>query len=206
MFGMRRNGTKAYGRDDTGLSLRPPRGSTIAPHNRIDYLTHAGMVKNMGGARGKRLHARWQTTFEDLLTAADISTEWVNMPDFSDFWQHTFGLALTETFFGSNLRRVNPHILSDLHRHDHNIPTFIRLWPRWTAWSQYALRDKLVDSFMKWHALARASFTESDVDADGDADPWWGSALLRDRGQFFPKIDGFDAKAHASADLGLFWA
>ncbi|TGO81091.1 hypothetical protein BPOR_1358g00010 [Botrytis porri] len=43
------------------------------------------------------------------------------------------------------------------------------------------------------------------VDADGDADPWWGSRCIRERQQYLSKVDGWDYDSMAVSNFGLLW-
>ena len=178
LLGIPDNGIKSYSEDESGFHTRPRAGSTVVPHNRVDFLTHTNFVRSLGGERLTRLHNRWQARFKDSLAAAVPGADWMEMPDFVPFWQNTFGLALIEAVVGPILRCVNADLVSYLSLYDSHIPELGRGMPRWMNRRAFALRDKLLAAVMQWHAIARAQFKESLIDADGDADPCWGSAFI----------------------------
>ncbi|KAH8897716.1 hypothetical protein GQ53DRAFT_759933 [Thozetella sp. PMI_491] len=67
-------------------------------------------------------------------------------------------------------------------------------------------RVGLAAQVKRWHAHARQNFTESSIGPDGDADPYWGSELMRHRHSKLPAVDGFDEDCLVAADLGFIWA
>lgn len=69
----------------------------------------------------------------------------------------------------------------------------------------YRLRDKLIQDVKQWHAIARVRFTETDINQDGDGDPWWGSACMRERQKILLNVDNWNHDAIASSDFGLLW-
>ena len=73
--------------------------------------------------------------------------------------------------------------------------------PRWWIPEAYRLRDSLTKDVKQWHAIARAQFKDSDVEEDG-TDPWWGSALIRERQKLQVVVDNWD---HDTTAACLFW-
>ena len=205
LFGMPDNATKMYISDKSGIFTKPHPDSAVAPHNRVDYLTHVGLKKFLSGDRLTGYYRRWQAGFNERLKEMNIDEDWVEMPDLMEFWEKTFGIAVIEAYTGPVLRCVNPDLLSDLRLYDWYIPDLSRGLPKWMNRKAYAIRDKLTKSVMQWHAIARARFNESLIDADGDADPYWGSAFIRERQEIFDGIDNIDYKAYAASDLGFIW-
>lgn len=196
---------KMYALDTSGLLAEPHADSDVAPHNRVDYLTHVSMVKMLSGDGLRRFYKRWATGFLERLQSLDIGEEWVQMADLVSFWDENFSPAVTEAITGPILRRVNPNFIHDLYRYDHAIPDLSRGLPRWMIPKAYAVRDSLLRDIKEWHAIARAQFRESDIGDDADADPWWGSEFIRGRQKIFAGIDNFDYDAYASSDLGFIW-
>lgn len=97
-----------YQFDDSGLAAQPVPGSHVAPHNRIDYRTHAGLLifTNVAGLEG--FYERWATGYIKRLRSLDIGDEWIEMPDFMAFFSEIFGSALIESICGPALLRLNP--------------------------------------------------------------------------------------------------
>jgi hypothetical protein len=61
----------------------------------------------------------------------------------------------------------------------------------------YAFRDKLAACFYKWYAYAREHFDASMISKNGDSDPTWGSAMMRQRQEAFSAVDHHDDEAIA---------
>ena len=208
LFGMPARALAMYASDKSGLRAKPEPDSDVAPRNRVDYLTHVSMVKYLGGDGLSKFYKRWLKGFSQRLQRLDTGgeDEWVEMPDLVTFWEEQFGAALLEATAGPILACVNPNIMRDLHRYDCAMPVLTKGLPRWMIPTAYAIRDSLLGNIKQWHAIARAQFKETDIDEDGDADPWWGSAFIRGRQRIFQAIDNFDYDAYASSDLGFLWA
>ena len=206
LFGMPEEALERYTSDKSGILSKPHPESNVAPHNRVDYLTHVGLVKLLSGDGLTGFFKRWQIGFRRRLEQYGIGEEWMDMPDLMAFWDETFGVAIFEAYAGPMLRCINPDIMHDLQVYDSVLPDLSRGLPRWMNTKAYAARDKLLASISQWHAVARALFKESMIDEDGDTDPYWGSSFMRDRQRTFDAADSFDHRAHAASDLGFIWA
>lgn len=64
-----------YESDDSGLDAQPVPGSQVAPHNRIDYRTHAGLLKFTNGAGFEGFYERWATRYRKRLRSLDIGDD-----------------------------------------------------------------------------------------------------------------------------------
>lgn len=206
LFGMPPNALEMYASDNSGLNAQPRPESLVAPHNRVDHRTHVSLVKFMSGKGLLGFYTRFTNLFTDHLRHLDVGEDWVEMSDFMVFFEEGFGSAATEAICGPILRRVNPKFMQDLSKYDLGIPGLSKGLPIWMIPKAYAIRDELLDNIKQWHAVARAQFTDSSVDADGDFDPYWGSGFIRSRQDMFASIDNFDYDAYAASDLGLIWA
>ncbi|KAI0426323.1 hypothetical protein F5Y09DRAFT_345836 [Xylaria sp. FL1042] len=67
----------------------------------------------------------------------------------------------------------------------------------------YRAREKFADHMRKWHGYARQHFNESSIYEDGDNDPFWGSAFIRNRHSIFSKVGAHREDAIIALDLGL---
>lgn len=206
LFGMPTKALEMYSSDNSGLNAQPLPGTRVAPHNRVDHLTHVSLVKFTSGKGLSGFYARWIAAFKSNLLRLDISNEWVVMPDFTVFFKEEFGSAATDAICGPLLRQVNPRFMQDLDEYDQCMPYLTKGFPRWMIPESYAVRDKLLNNIKEWHAIARTQFKMSSIDADGDYDPYWGSEFMRTRQVLFAKIDNFDYEAYAASDLGFIWA
>ena len=198
-----------YKSDDSGLGAQPVPGSHVAPHNRIDYRTHAGLLKFTNGTGLEGFYERWATGYRKRLGSLDIRDEWVEMPDFMVFFCDNFGSALIESICGPALLRLNPDFARDFSKYDLAMPGLLKGLPKWMIPQAYRARDKLLSSIKQWHGSARGQFEVSLIDQDGDTDPYWGSAFIRERqgaDGIFTTVDNFDQDARAASDLGFIWA
>lgn len=128
------------------------------------------------------------------------------MPDLLAFCEKEFASTVVEATCGPILERINPDFTKDLALYERQTPSLSKGFPRWMVPRAYAVRDKLLTNIKRWHAMARETFGASSIDADGDADPYWGSEFMRSRQKMFESFSGFDADAAASSDLGFIWA
>lgn len=197
-----------YESDESGLGAQPLPGSQVAPHNRIDYITHAGLLKFTNGTGFEGFYERWAIGYRKRLQSLDIGDEWVEMPDFMDLYRDNFVPALIESICGPNLLHLSPDFVRDFSMYDLAMPGLLKGLPRWIIPQAYRARDKLLSSIKKWHDSARAQFDESWIDQDGDTDPYWGSAFIRERqGRYgiFATATNFNRDARAASDLGFIW-
>lgn len=206
VFGMPKHALAAYKADDSGSHRRPHPESEIASRNRVDFLTHVDLFKAFGGPGLNRSFTRCSGNFRHNLVDLDISTEWVEMPDLCAFFQEQLGAAVLKGLYGPALLKLNPNFLQDLWIFDKATPKFAKMMPRCLIPSAYRARERLLGSIRLWYTYARNNFDESVIGPDGDADPYWGSQLVRSRQKVLSDIDDQDDDALASADLGLIWA
>ncbi|RWA14263.1 hypothetical protein EKO27_g855 [Xylaria grammica] len=71
---------------------------------------------------------------------------------------------------------------------------------------QHRFRDSIAEQLKSWYKYAREHFDPSMIEADGDGDPIWGSAMIRNRQEQLLKADKHDDDVLAHLDLGLAWA
>lgn len=209
LFGMPPEALNMYESDDSGLGAQPVPGSQVAPHNRIDYRTHAGLLKFTNGTGFEGFYERWVTGYKKRLRCLDIGDEWVGMPDFMGFFGDNFTPALIESICGPTLLRLNPNFARDFSQYDLAMPGLLKGLPRWMIPRTYRTRDKLLSSIRQWHSFAREQFDKSLIDQDGDTDPYWGSAFIRERqgpDGIFTTVGNFNHDARAASDLGFIWA
>jgi hypothetical protein len=207
VFGMPKRALAAYRADNSGSHRRPHPDSNVAPHNRVDFLTHQILFKAFGGSglntSFERCAGILRRNLESLAIPED---DWVEMPDMWAFFQAQMGTAMLEGLYGSTLSRLSPGFLQDLWAFDKATPKLAKLMPKFMIPEAYQVRARLLEAIRRWHDHARQHFDESSIAADGDADPYWGSHMVRSRQKVLLEVDGQDYDAIAAADLGLIWA
>ncbi|KAF3069066.1 hypothetical protein GL218_08062 [Daldinia childiae] len=206
IFGMPQHALAPYKADNSGSHRRPHPDSNVASHNRVDFLTHMDLFKAFGGSGLNTSFERTANILKRNLTGLDVPSDgWVEMPDFYGFFQDQLGAAVIEGLYGSTLPRLSPSFIQDLWSFDRATPKFAKLMPRFLIPEAYQARERLLDSIRSWYRHAREHFDESAIGPDGDADPYWGSQMIRSRQKVLLEIDNQDDDAIAAADLGLIW-
>ena len=205
LFGLAPKAVSMYTLDTSGIHSKPNDDSQVAPHNRIDHLTHVSFHKHLLGEGLLKSYQGFATAFIRRLPSLDIQDEWREFPDIMEFWMEPLTASMNEALAGPILECLNPNFTKDLLRYFPHIQGMMKGLPRWCIPEAYRLRESLVRNVKQWHAIARTRFKETDIDEDGGADPWWGSALMRERQSFLGKVDNWDCDAIASSDLGVLW-
>lgn len=189
--------------DDSGDRPEPAPGILVEPRNRIGFLVHEGLVKFFSGSSQSRLLRRFTSSLSNRLTVLDVSPAWTEIPDFLDFIQVELGTSLLEAITGPQLMIHNPTFIRDFFEYDTNAATLGSGIPRLLAPRAYKSRDKVLSMIKRWHLHAQENFDENLIAPDGDFDPYWGSEHIRYRQKIFRNVEGYDADAIASSDLGL---
>ncbi|KAK3302917.1 Pfs, NACHT and ankyrin domain protein [Chaetomium strumarium] len=207
-FGLPDPGVKAYLRDKTGPERKPHPGSdpSFPAHNRIYNITYQGFLTGLSGPNLAHASRRYTELFRSNLEKQALSREWTTYDDMGTFFQELVSKSILEALFGPALLELNPTFNDDLWTFDRDIPWLARCLPSFILPGAYRRRASLLAQVKRWHANARQNFTESSIGPDGDADPYWGSELMRHRHKKLPKVDGFDDDCLAAADLGFIWA
>lgn len=194
-----------YRADDSGPFPKPHPGTNVSPHNRVDYITHAGLLRGLTG-RGLAPTTTRLSSILDKACAPTLFEEWTEMPDLLQFFQRNIGTSIMQSLFGPTLLRLHPTFVDDFWEYEKNVPRFAWGLPSFMMPGAYRNRRKLINQLTSWYAFARRSFTESSRDEDGDGDVFWGSELMRSRQRDLLGVDGQSDESLASADLGLIWA
>ena len=205
LFGMTPEAINMYTSDASGIHSKPVETSLVAPRNRVDHLTHASFHKHLLGEGLLRSYQRFSIALLGRLPSLNVQDGWTEFPDIMDFWLEPLTASMTEALVGNVLECLNPNFNKSLLRYMQYTQDLMKGLPRWWIPEAYRLRKSLIGDVKKWHALARTRFKESDVDEDGAADPWWGSAFIRERQKILREVDNWGADAIASSDFGIIW-
>ena len=206
MLGMPKSAQDFLAADESGLHRKPYPGSNIKPENRYDYLVHSSSLRFLTGPGLNPLTDRFTKNLTQDLLGLNIGSEWIAMPDLASFVRLHVFQASVRAMFGHQILLLNPELASELWEFHDGIPYLATGWPRWLRPSAYRARDKCLASVRNWHDWLRrqqASPTWNDYEV---YHPLFGSDLVRKRQEMYSKMDGIDADAMASQDLGLIWA
>ncbi|KAE8402117.1 cytochrome P450 [Aspergillus pseudonomiae] len=209
-FGMEQKAADVYLADTSGSWHRPIPGSQTPWHGRVSYHTHENLVRGLLGAELNPITERIEgLLFASLAKALPATPEWTYGEDLTEFFENHLGSAILEALYGPLLVRKNPEFNRNLWRYDKQIMKLATRLPSWLIPKAYRLRDELLDVIMKWHqqaALLSETMPSSEMAGGSEADPYWGSAMMRERNKMLLNIEGQDAKSAASTDLGFIWA
>ncbi|KAI0191922.1 cytochrome P450 [Astrocystis sublimbata] len=193
-----------YEADDSGMAAKARVGSKVKTEDRVYYFQLRTAHKYLSGQHLRALNERFMATLDRDLEATDIGNDWVEYPDLYKFLQLLVTHASIETVFGTKLLELNPTFVEDFWEFETSAPKFLHAMPRWLIPSAFRVREKLIKSFMKWHAYAHNHYTISETSLDeSDWEPNFGSKLIRMRQDGLSKMEIMDAEARASEDLGL---
>jgi hypothetical protein len=188
-FALPAAGVDAYLRDHTGLESKPY-GSD--PHFSGHHLSSTMR------RYAQLIHAK----LDELPTSQD---GWTTCDDLSVFFQKCATPALLEALFDVAFLQLNPRFTTDIWELNRDIPWLARCLPRFVIPTAYRRRVRLAAQVRRWHNHARVHFTEASIAPDGDADPYWGSELVRNRHRTLSQVDGFNEECMVAVDLGFIW-
>lgn len=205
MFGMSGRTLALYAADNSGPFPKPFPGSHVLPENRIHRILNNGIDKALTGPGFDPKLQRFRRSLISQIQHLDATDQgWIEIRNFHEFMHHTVGLSIVKAIFGPNLVRLNPTFMDDLFEFEHWFPILAKGVPSFIAPKAYAVRRRLHSHFKRWYAYAREHYSESSIDPDGDADPFWGSEWMRQRQEALHKLQ--DEDSLAAGDLGVAWA
>ncbi|KAK3946143.1 cytochrome P450 [Diplogelasinospora grovesii] len=208
-FGLPDAGVAAYLRDNTGPERKPRPGSdpNLPACNRIYNITYQGFLKGLTGPALTTTTQRYTRLVTAKLDKKPFSQDqWSTHEDLGAFFQEVVSESILEAIFGPAFLQQNPTFNEDLWVFDRDIPWLARCLPSCILPGAHRRRARLAAQVKRWYDHARQHFSESCIGPDGDADPFWGSELMRYREEKLSAVDDFDDDCKAAADLGFIWA
>jgi hypothetical protein len=193
--------------DDSGMSARQRKDSSIAQSDRIHYWQAITAQNYLSGQHLLGLSERYLTTLRRNLDALDIKDDWTELPDLYKFLQMNVTRSALESLMGSKILEMHPTLVEDFWTFDNNVPRFLRCMPRWLIPSAYRNRDRLLRMIKEWHAYAHLHSDCSDLGSEApDWDEYFGHKLVKARQAYALNMKPMTAQARASQDLGLMFA
>ncbi|KAI1323858.1 cytochrome P450 [Xylariaceae sp. FL0255] len=202
-FGVPEKTASLYRTDNSGPFRKPWPGTSIPDEKRLHFFSHQEFTRALSGTGMAPTFLRFRKRLETQMTEAPITGAWTQHTDFQKFLRSVFASSLVESIYGPTLLSLNPDFIDDLCEFDHKIPFLARGIPSFLVRSPHRLRAKLKAQIKRWHGYAREHFNQSDIYADGDGDPFWGSAFMRNRHAMFAEVGNHDGEAVAALDIGL---
>lgn len=196
-----------YLSDTSGSRARPIRGSNVRDNHRVSYHTHENLVQGLLGEGLTPTTERIQDAlFASLDQVSKPEGEWTYVEDLTEFIEEHVGTAMLKALFGPLLLADSPDFNRDLWNYDKRIMSLAMRLPIFCIPGAYRLRNKLLNSIMRWHRLASQLSAAMHGPEKEDADLFWGSTMMRKRYEMLLKIEGQDLRSVASTDLGFIWA
>ncbi|KAF1345621.1 cytochrome P450 [Lizonia empirigonia] len=189
MFGMPQAALSVYAADDSGPYRKPHPESNVAPHNRVDHLTHEILSRAFTGSALNPTFVRFAKAFETSIDNAGIGKDWVEFEDLTSFFREHVGRSIIECLFGPSILKINPHFMDDLWEFDTVVPGLAKRFPSFLIPNAYRVRGRLLAQIKNWYAYARANFSENS----------------RRRQKVLLDFDDQCDDAVAATDLGLMW-
>ncbi|KAI0554091.1 Pfs, NACHT and ankyrin domain protein [Xylaria curta] len=206
ILGCSKESSKVYRADTSGPFPQAHPKSNVLPQNRVDSITHSLAFRGFTGPGMQPATRRFARDVPLRLAAQGISTEWKEVPDFAQFFRDSIGPSSIQCIFGPTLLRLHPTFVENIFKFDKIMPQFTPGFPRFMLPEQHKFRDSIAEQLKSWYKYAREHFDPSMIEADGDGDPIWGSAMIRNRQEHLLKADKHDDDVLAHLDLGLAWA
>lgn len=205
MFGMPAKAQDFLAADDSGLNSKPHPTSNVKPEHRIDYLTHAAILRFLSGPGLKPLVSRFKEMIMGQFASQDIFSEWVEMPDLYSFLKVQIFNASVEAMCGSHILLLNPTFCEDFWKFDAGLSNLAKGYPWWLIPSAYQARNRCLAHVKKWHLFLRENSSREESEDYDSFDPKLGAGLMRYRQKMWSKMEAIDAGAMASEDLGMLW-
>lgn len=179
---------------------QPGRHNVVNEVAHVPHGLHKTLLKALIGSRSAPMFKRFQAALMDNLLHATRRVGWTLNNDFRDLVHQTVGLALVKAVFGPSFLQINPTFMADIITFIDSVPWLSKGLPQFVRPGPYKVRRRLLEGFKRWYRFSREHFVESTIADDGDGDPFWGSAWMRDRQAVLGALNDDDLMA--SQDLG----
>ena len=113
--------------------------------------------------------------------------------------------SLNEAITGLLLKCINSNFTEDFIKFLPSVHGLMKGLPSWCLPGALSLRASLNRDVKQWQTIAKTHFRESDINSNGDSDPWWGSACIREQQKILTSMDNWDHDAVAASDFELLW-
>ena len=202
---------KALRDDNSGIGAKPYSGSSVHPgrrllRNQILFFSDAFSRASMDEL-GPRFVQNLKECCKD--SSSGIGSEWIKKPDLYEFVRDVLFSCNVDSFFGRNMRKINPTLDKDFWEYDDNISFLATPKPSWMRPNATKSRDLCHLAMKKWRqqAVKETASRTSEIAEDAPWDPAWGLPAIRRRNKLFDDTEGlFDEHNRASTDLSLIWS
>lgn len=203
---MRQKAVDAYLADTSGSRHKPIPGSNPQPQDRISFITHENLVSGLLLDGLSTATDRFANYLAQSFRELDIDDEWKDAPDLTTFFEHQLGSPLLRTLFGEEMLSQNANFVQDLWAFDRGVMDLAKRFPRFWIPRTYQIRDKLLATVRGWHSKATGDTRVTKDNGDVEADPLWGTKMMRERYSLLLGARSQDESSVASTDLAFIWA
>jgi hypothetical protein len=180
-FEMRQRFVDVYATDDSDLYRQSNSASNVKSHNRIDFLTHDSLIKELSKFVLDSVFNRFAHILTKNLYALDICENWTQMSDLLKFFQNHVSTTMIEILYETTLTSQHLNFVRDLWTFDKVMLKLAKRLLKLIIFDVYKLREKLLRDIKSWQATARKSFDDSKIYENENDDSFWESELMRSR-------------------------
>ncbi|KAH7074914.1 cytochrome P450 [Paraphoma chrysanthemicola] len=198
LFGMPAEASASFVRDTSGISPKPRTRSNIEARNRICFRDHEIIHRTFQGHGLIGLVETFSRLLHNTVNKMPVGCQWVAIPDLFGFLTAQITPLTVEVLCGPVLvKLIDPEFVQNFWKFDSWAPMITKKAPRWLFPAGYRVRDKLLDSIIRWR-----EFTSS---CEGTNEENIGCKGMMDKIKLLD-VDGWSIEAVAASDLGLIWA
>jgi hypothetical protein len=111
---MRQRSVDVYTTDDSDSYRKSNPASNVKPHNRIDFLTHDDLIKELSRLDLDPAFKRFAHKLTKNLYALNVCKDWAQISDLLEFFQNHVSTAMIETLYEITLTSQHSNFVCDL--------------------------------------------------------------------------------------------
>ncbi|KAF2013366.1 cytochrome P450 [Aaosphaeria arxii CBS 175.79] len=192
---------KLFGAPKSALEVYTKDASHLPEEQRIEYAHISLPRRYFTGPHLNTLSERYLADLRHNLAAVHFKEgNWVAIEDMFSYFQRIITRTMIDVIFGTKFLQLYPRTIADFWEFDRNLDTFSAGTPRFMASAAYETRDRLLKNFVEWEDLMLKADGVLDDEADWNE---WGLKFIRARQKAFLSMEGMNAEARASENLGI---
>ena len=182
--------------------------STVRPENRIWFHTHDSAATFLSGTHLKVIASYFQRHLKDRVRQFTYTKQWSDPTDLYSLVHDLIFSTQIDTLYGKSFLLMNPNFVSDFRTFHHGIPYLLRGYPRWLIPKTWDARERCLEAIKQYHISRDEWKVDSNDKTEADEEHCvnYGSDFIRARKLIHSKMEGLDADAVASSELGVIWA
>ncbi|KAI0100867.1 cytochrome P450 [Nemania sp. FL0031] len=206
LFGMPKTGLSLYVADNSGPFAKPYPGTSVAPSDRINHITHQKWQQAWNGAHLDSTTRRFRVAIQNEIHNLPFTKDWAQVEDYFKLFGSLVSASMIEAVYGRSLLQLNPNFVRDLWKFDEALPSLARGVPSFIMPDAHRVRESLRTQIKVWYEFYRRNSPTLSTDTRKDGDRAWPSELVRELHVLFADRESFDDNALSAHDLGHIWA